>query len=326
MKPRRLISPPKLSPSDLHPDGNRRCWGADYASTSPALSGYHDREWGRALPPGSGKLYFKQIVLQTFQAGISWAIIHKKAPAFETRFEGWDYTHVARWGPTEIAAALADAGIVRNGAKVRAAVSNAAVAARLDASTPGGFEAFLWDTCGSLPPTERLLQHGSRTEGGSWMRASTKEDFLTADGVHITSGVAGVVRALKSAGFQFMGPAVTLSFLQAAGFVNHHKPDCSMWAACEAAYESSRAAASSKTAGVKGSSAAAGGGHSDKIEPVVALAGHKRLAAKEAAKDSPDCIESLPASLSSRRKSTRTPTQTRTVPSTEPAGGKRLRK
>lgn len=236
-----------LGNATLHPDGVRRCWG-EYYSKAPDQMLYHDKEWGRALPLGSGRLLFKQLVLQTFQAGLTWAIIHKKAPFFERRFCGWDYTTVARWRESDIEAALADAGIVRNLAKIRAAVTNAAVATKLDSSAPDGFEAFCWRVCGSLPHAERLLQTSSRS--GTHMRATTKEDYAEADGVHPTMGVTAAVAAFKEAGFKFIGPTAMLSFVQAAGFVNHHKPDCDAFAPAEASYASCAAAAAERAGAI----------------------------------------------------------------------------
>ena len=248
------LAPPPLSPSSAHADGVRRCWGAEFAT--PLQSAYHDAVWGLAPPRGSGRLLFKQLVLQTFQSGLSWNTILQKSAGFEARFAQWDYAAVAQWGEADVAAALADPAIVRNGAKVRAAVTNAAAAAALDAAAPGGFEAFLWATCGALPPAERLLQHASRS--GSYMRGTERTDFTTADGAHPTVGVMRVVRALKDAGFVFVGPATTLSFLQAAGFVNHHKPDCAAFAGAEAAFAAASGGASS------GAGAGASGGRGTK--------------------------------------------------------------
>lgn len=201
------------------------------------MAHYHDGTWGRTPAPGDAKNLYKQLVLQTFQAGLSWQIILNKEAAFTARFERWDYTRVARWTEDDIAAALRDAGIVRNGAKVRAAVTNAKLAVELDHARPGGFERFCWRTCGCLPTAERLLQHGSRSAGGSYMRSSERTDYDTADGVHPTVGVTAAMAAFKKAGFKFMGPAATLSFVQAAGYVNHHKPDCGAFAAAEQAYQ-----------------------------------------------------------------------------------------
>lgn len=233
-----VLSPGPLKASTLHADGLKRCWGP--AFTTPAQAAYHDAVWGRALPPGSGRNLFKQLIMQTFQSGLSWSTILAKEPGFQARFEQWDYTKVAQWTEAHVTEALADDGIVRNGAKVRAAVANAIAAATLDQHAAGGFEAFCWASCGRLPPAERLLQHESRS--GSYMRASERVDFETADGVHPTPGIMAAVAAFKGAGFRFLGPATMLSFMQAAGFVNHHKPDCAMFAAAEAAYATTSAA------------------------------------------------------------------------------------
>ena len=205
------------------------------------MAAYHDSVWGRcALPAGSGRLLFKQLIMQTFQSGLSWTTILKKEPGFEARFARWDYAAVARWGEADIAAAMADAGIVRNQLKIRAAVANAAAAAVLDTAAPGGFEAFVWRTGGLLPEAERLLQHSSRS-GDSYMRTSNRLDFVTADAVHPTVGVTAASQAFKDAGFRFLGPTTMLSFLQATGLVNHHKPDWDAYAPAEAAYAAGRA-------------------------------------------------------------------------------------
>jgi len=233
---------PGISLSTLYDDGLKRCWGGSLSSS--ALHVYHDDTWGRALKPGSGRSLFRQLILQTFQSGLSWNTILGKVDNFEARFEGFDYEKVARWGEVEIAAAITDAGIVRNGAKVRSAVANAEAAVRLDRLTPGGFEDFVWKTCGRLPDSERLLKVDSRS--GTHMRASTKDDYLLADGVHPTISIVAAVKAFKQAGFQFLGPATMLSFVQAIGLCNHHKPDCSAFQAAEESFAAATAAFASR--------------------------------------------------------------------------------
>lgn len=297
---RALTAPKPLAPSTIHADGVLRCWEGSY--TTPPQAVYHDTIWGRAPPPCSGRLLYKQLVMQTFQAGLSWAIVLGKESGFEERFEGWDYSKVARWREGEIAAALADAGIVRNNAKVRAAVANAAAAVRLDAARAGGFERFCWATCGGLPAAERLLQHASRTAGGSYMRASERTDFETADGVHPTLGVAAAAEAFKAAGFRFLGPAAMLSFMQASGFCNHHKPDCSSFAHAEAAYTAGAAAAAS-TSAVVGHAVAAGGAGADiapAAAPNAALAAPKRKRAKSVDKPTPIAAGSAAAKTATK--------------------------
>jgi DNA-3-methyladenine glycosylase I len=179
-------------------------------------------------------------------------LIHKKTPFFAARFEQWDYTRVARWGRPEIEAALQDAGIVRNRLKVEAAVQNAKIAVELDEEEPNGFLAFLWRHCGSAPECEvprpvlgmhrwscdvplaqRLMQHSC---GAGHMRLNNREDHIDADGVHPTVYVSAAATAFKKRGFKFLGGTTMLSFMQAAGFVNHHKRDCVSFDECERAY------------------------------------------------------------------------------------------
>lgn len=173
-------------------------------------------------------------MLQVFQCGLTWAMILKKLGGFEARFEGFEYKKLANWKEKEFEAAMGDPGIVRNKAKVRAAVSNAQAACALDALERDGFVKFCWRHCFILAPQERLLQMGSRS--GSYMRASERIDFAEADGVHPTTGVTQAVKAFKAAGFKFLGPCAMLSFMQSVGAVNHHAPDCDAFAPSEAAY------------------------------------------------------------------------------------------
>jgi len=272
-------SGPPLAPSVAHADGLRRCWGTEF--TDAGQREYHDGTWGRALAgPSAGRLLYKQLVLQTFQAGLSWAIVLKKEPGFAARFAGYDYARVAAWTDADVAAAVADAGVIRNEKKIRAAVTNARIAAALDArGAPGGFVGFCWAAAGRLPAAERLLQHGSRS--GSWMRGDARTDYATADGVHPTAGVMRVAAELKRAGFAFLGPAATLSWLQATGFVNHHKPDCAAFAGCEAAFAAGAAAHAAGAAGGAGVGAAGGGGAVAARVP--AAAARKRAAPEGAA-------------------------------------------
>ena len=238
-------------------DRVRRCWGDSFAAPSPAMLAYHDAEWGRATL--DSRALFRQLILQTFQCGLSWSTILNKAATFEARFARYDYAAVAQWGEEDIAAALADPGIVRNAAKVRAAVGNARAACALDAASPSGFAAFCWRHCFQLPREERLVQQGSRS--GSHMRASERADFSAADGVHPTLGVQAATRAFRAAGFKFLGPCAMLSFMQAVGAVNHHAPDCAAFEGSEAAHREAAAAAAAAAwgAGAAAPPAAAGG-------------------------------------------------------------------
>jgi len=162
-----------------------------------------------------------------------------KADTYKSRFHDWDFKQVAKWKTKQIEDALQDTGIVRNKLKVNAAVANAKIATELEKTEQGGFAGWMWRVCGSLPEEERLLQSG--TIDGSHMRSNTRTDWYEADGVHPTVGVTAALKEFKNVGWKFLGPTTLLSFMQAAGFCNHHKPDCAMYDACNKSYFEARA-------------------------------------------------------------------------------------
>ena len=214
-------------------DSVRRCWGESFVVSSPAMVHYHDTEWGRATI--DSRSLFRQLILQTFQCGLSWSTILTKFATFEKRFVNYDYQIISKWTENDILAALSDPGIIRNRAKILAAVNNAQIACELDAASPSGFAAFCYRHCFCLPHVERLLQLGSRS--GSHMRNGERTDFLEADGVHPTVGIQAACKAFRIAGFKFLGPCAMLSFMQAIGAVNHHAPDCAAFLPSEVAYK-----------------------------------------------------------------------------------------
>lgn len=177
-------------------DGLLRCpWGArpaDYAE-------YHDREWG--VPVHGESALFERITLEAFQSGLSWLTILRKRPAFRQAFAGFDPARVAAFGAAERSALLADAGIVRNRAKVDAAIGNARAVLELD----GGLGELLW----SFAP-----------EG--W-----RERPRTAEQVPATTPESvAMARALKRRGFAFVGPTTCYAMMQAIGMVDDHLRDC----------------------------------------------------------------------------------------------------
>ena len=105
------------------------------------MTAYHDCEWG--VPVHEDRKHFEYLLLDAFQAGLSWATILKKRPAFHRAFDGFDPERVARYGEDEVAELLADRGIVRNRQKVRAAVSNAAAFLRIREEF-GSFDRYIW--------------------------------------------------------------------------------------------------------------------------------------------------------------------------------------
>ena len=122
-------------------DGLARCgWG----NSTPDYRAYHDDEWGRAVRGDDG--IFERLTLEAFQSGLSWLTILRKRPAFRAAFAGFDIEKVAAFDDQDVARLLADVGIVRNRAKIEAAIANARAAAEL----PGGLAKLLW----SFAPTE----------------------------------------------------------------------------------------------------------------------------------------------------------------------------
>ena len=178
------------------PDGLPRCaWG----SSTPDYAAYHDREWGRPLH-GDDALY-ERLTLEAFQSGLSWLTILRKRPAFRLAFDGFRIEQVAGYGPAEVARLLADAGIVRNRAKIEAAVANARAALEL----PDGLSALLW----SYAPAPRA----ARPESFAQVPALTAESTAMA-------------KALKKRGFRFVGPTTAYALMQATGMVDDHLAGC----------------------------------------------------------------------------------------------------
>ncbi|PGH43641.1 DNA-3-methyladenine glycosylase I [Micromonospora sp. WMMA1996] len=177
-------------------DGLARCaWGA----STPDYAVYHDDEWGRPLR-GDDALY-ERLTLEAFQSGLSWLTILRKRPAFRLAFDGFRIETVAGYGEADVARLMADAGIVRNRAKVEAAIANARAALEL----PEGLSALLW----SYAPPPRAARPGSFGE----VPAITPESTAMA-------------KALKKRGFRFVGPTTAYALMQATGMVNDHLADC----------------------------------------------------------------------------------------------------
>ena len=170
-----------------------------WADGDPLMRDYHDREWG--VPEHDGRVLWEKLVLDGFQAGLSWLTILRKRDAFRAAFAGFDPRRVARFGDADVDRLLADAGIVRSRAKILAAVGNArAYLAMADAGEP--FGPFVWTTVGGRP-----------VQGTGVIAAQTPLSTRVAT-------------ALKKRDFQFVGPTIVHAWLQAAGLVNDHAPDC----------------------------------------------------------------------------------------------------
>jgi DNA-3-methyladenine glycosylase I len=180
------------------PDGGLRCpWGV---STSDYLI-YHDEEWGR--PVRGDQAIFERLCLEGFQSGLSWLTILRKRENFRKAFAGFDLEAVAAFGPGDIERLLADPGIVRNRAKINAAINNARAALGLS----HGLSDLVW----------------SFAETGEGQRPAPR----TLDDVPSVTPASKLLAAeLRKNGFTFTGPVTAYSTMQACGIVNDHLADC----------------------------------------------------------------------------------------------------
>lgn len=186
-------------------DGVARC---RWAGESDLMQAYHDSEWG--VPVYDDWSLFERLILEGFQAGLSWRTILHKRENFHRAFDGFDPNKMAAYDEAKIQALLQDAGIVRNRLKVRGAVQNARAYLRLVAET-GSLSDWLWAFVGGtpLPPTVPLT-------------------FVTMPA--FTPEAAAMSKALKKAGFTFVGPTICYAFMQSAGMVDDHVVGCFRYA------------------------------------------------------------------------------------------------
>jgi DNA-3-methyladenine glycosylase I len=189
--------PPETVPTGAvaGPDGRLRCpWALGAAELLP----YHDQEWGRPVRDDQG--LFEKLCLEAFQSGLSWLTILRKRENFRAAFRGFDLATVAAFGPDDVARLLADAGIIRNRAKIEAAIANATAALKL----PAGLAALVWQYAGDQGPAPVTLADVPATTPAS--------KALSAD--------------LRRRGFRFTGPVTAYAMMQACGIVDDHLADC----------------------------------------------------------------------------------------------------
>jgi DNA-3-methyladenine glycosylase I len=174
-----------------------------WSESSDLMIAYHDREWG--VPVHDDRQLFGKLVLDGFQAGLSWAIILRKRERFLEAFDGFDPERMARYTKKRVARLLKDPGIVRNRQKVEAAIASARAFLKLvDAGT--SFDAFLWGFVGGTPK-----RNAWKTE--RQIPAQSKESER-------------MCAALVERGFRFVGPTICYAFMQAVGMVNDHLVSC----------------------------------------------------------------------------------------------------
>lgn len=169
----------------------------------PLYVDYHDREWG--VPVTDDHTLFEFLILETFQAGLSWITILRKRENFRKAFDGFDYRKIARYGEQKIESLLADPGIIRNKLKVRATVTNAqaflAVQKEFDS-----FSNYIWGFTNGKPIRNRV------------------EDYRKAPATTALSDALS--KDLKKRGFKFVGSTVVYAHMQATGMVNDHEINC----------------------------------------------------------------------------------------------------
>ena len=179
----------------------RRCGWAEGAP--PLAVAYHDEEWG--VPVHDDHVLFEFLILEGAQAGLSWNTILNKREAYRKAFRGFDPAKVARFGARDVERLLGDAGIVRNRAKIAAAITNAKAFLAVQREL-GSFDAYIWSFVGGKPRQNRVRSPQD-------VPASTPEsDAFSKD--------------LKRRGFTFVGSTICYAFMQAVGMVNDHELRC----------------------------------------------------------------------------------------------------
>ena len=175
----------------------------------PLYVAYHDEEWG--VPEYDDRALYEKLMLDGFQAGLSWITILRKREAFRAAFDGFAPAKVARYTKRKIEALMNDEGIVRNRMKIEGAIDSAR--AWLEMKESGaGFGSLLWDFMGGRPIVNRYKSIAEIPAETELSRAISKE--------------------LKSRGFKFCGPTIVYAFMQATGMVNDHLITCPRHAAC----------------------------------------------------------------------------------------------
>ena len=182
------------------PDGKPRCgWG----TSAPDYVAYHDAEWGRPVTDDVG--IFERLTLEAFQSGLSWLTILRKRENFRAAFAGFDFERVAEYGRRDLDRLMADAGIVRNRAKIEAAIANAGA-------------------------TRDLAANGESLAAIAWAHRPESESAPAdlADVPATTGESKALAKELKKRGFRFVGPTTAYALMQAVGIVNDHIEGCAV--------------------------------------------------------------------------------------------------
>jgi DNA-3-methyladenine glycosylase I len=170
-----------------------------WAETDPLLREYHDKEWGR--PVRDGRAMWEVLMLEGFQAGLSWLTILRKRDAFRKAFRDFDPVKVARFNEKDIARLLANEGIIRSRAKIEATIAGARIFLAMEKD--GGFAKAMWAHVGGKPVINATGKVPAKTP---------LSEAISAD--------------LKKRGFKFVGPVIVYAWMQAVGMVDDHAPGC----------------------------------------------------------------------------------------------------
>ncbi len=183
--------------AEIQEDNRVRC---AWAGRDPLMRRYHDEEWG--VPERGSRALWEVLMLEGFQAGLSWQTILRKREAFRQAFLAFDPVKVAKFGEKEVALLMGDQGIVRSRAKIEATIAGARIYLGMQAAEED-FSGWLWGMAGGKPVMNRTGEVPAKTERSEAMSA-----------------------ALKKKGFKFVGPVIVYAFMQATGMVNDHSQGC----------------------------------------------------------------------------------------------------
>lgn len=177
-----------MTASELH-----RC---SWAGSDPQMQAYHDQEWG--VPERDSRSLWEKLILDGFQAGLSWSTILRKRDNFRRAFRGFDPERVARYTEDDVQRLLSDAGIIRSRAKIEAAIGSA----RAFLAWPHDFSEWCWNFVDGVP---------LRCRGAVPTQTPLSET---------------ISKQLKKGGFKFVGPTIVYAWMQAVGLTNDHAPEC----------------------------------------------------------------------------------------------------
>jgi DNA-3-methyladenine glycosylase I len=170
-----------------------------WAESDPLLRDYHDQEWG--VPVHDSRMLWETLMLEGFQAGLSWITILRRREGFRKAFKGFDPVAVARFTEKDIVRLLGDEGIIRSRAKIEATITGARIFLAMEED--GSFAKTMWAQVGDKPIVNMT---------GPGLAKTPLSETISAD--------------LRKRGFKFVGPVIVFAWMQATGMVNDHAPDC----------------------------------------------------------------------------------------------------